>query len=31
VDWLAPATAAVLRGLVAEPDVVPAPEPAKIS
>lgn len=31
VDWLAPATTEVLRGLLAEPKVVPPQEPAKIS
>jgi hypothetical protein len=31
VDWLSPATAGTLRGLLAEPEAVPVPEPAKIS
>jgi hypothetical protein len=31
VDWLAPATREVLRSLLAEPEVAPVPEPAKIT
>jgi hypothetical protein len=31
VDWLAPATLEVLRSLLAEPEVAPAPAPAKIT
>jgi len=31
VDWLSPATAGTLRGLLAEPEAVPVPRPARIS